>query len=110
MIQANNSRETTWEQRIWTIAQISLVGAMMWVASTVMALTQAVTRIEVRLETAGSRLSALETAATTGMDDRYRGRDAARDWDIQDKRDKTQDDRLNAQAAAIQDLRNRIGR
>ena len=110
MIQSTNSRETTWEQRIWTIAQVGLVGATMWVGSTVLALTNAVTRIEVRLETAAERLTKLELAAAAGMDDRYRGRDARRDWEQQAKRDLAQDDRLNAQASAIQDLRHRIGR
>lgn len=102
---ADNPKETTWEQRIWTVTQLMMVAVMLWVGSTVLRLSDSVARIETRLEYSVSRLATLEAAATTNITDRYRMKDAQQDWDRQAVRDKAQDERINALATTIQELR-----
>ena len=103
-------RESQWEQRLWTLTQILMVSAMLWVGSTVIKLSETVARIDQRLLAGSERLELLERAATANMDDRYRGRDARTDWERQGLRDKAQDDRINAIVATLQDLRTRVDR
>jgi hypothetical protein len=103
-------RESQWEQRLWTLTQILMVSAMLWVGSSVIKLSETVARIDQRLVAGAERLEILERAAAANMDDRYRGRDARSDWERQGQRDKLQDDRINAIVSSLQDLRNRIER
>jgi hypothetical protein len=103
-------RESQWEQRLWTLTQILMVSAMLWVGSSVIKLSETVARIDQRLLAGSERLEILERAATANMDDRYRGRDARTDWERQGLRDKAQDDRINTLVSSLQDLRNRVER
>ena len=103
-------RESQWEQRLWTLTQILMVSAMLWVGSTVIKLSETVARIDQRLLAGAERLELLERAAHANMDDRYRGRDARADWERQTLRDKAQDDRIQAVVSTLQDLRNRVDR
>jgi hypothetical protein len=107
---APQSRETQWEQRLWTLTQVLMVSAMLWVGSTVITLSEVVARIDQRLIAGSERLEVLERAASASMDDRYRGRDARTDWERQGLRDKAQDDRINAIVSSLQDLRTRVER
>lgn len=100
--------EVAWEQRIWTVAQMLMVASILWVGSSMLRISDSVARIEVKLEASAERLQILESAAAAGMNDRYRGQDARKDWDAQRQINETHASRLNAIVATIQDLRQRL--
>jgi hypothetical protein len=102
--------EMKWEGRIWTVLQVTLVSLVGWLTLDAINNRSIIAQTLVEHRYTNVRLEKIEATLERGIDDRYRGQDARRDWEAQALRDKAQDDRMNAQASAIQDLRNRVGK
>jgi hypothetical protein len=82
-----------------------MVSSMLWVGSSVLKMSETIARIDARLEYASLRLQQLEGSAVNAADDRYRGRDARRDWDAQSARDKAQDERITLLERTLKNAR-----
>lgn len=81
-------RERTWESRIWTISQALMVGAILWVGSTLTDLGRTVARIEERVTNAVNLQNTQATAQQT--------------------RDKVQDERIDALRRDYSDLQHML--
>lgn len=46
---SQQQKESMWENRIWTVTQTMMVGAMLWVGSTLLQMSNTVARIEERV-------------------------------------------------------------
>lgn len=101
----DDGAELRWESRLWTLFQIGLVALVGYLALQSVEAQKLMTRFVAEQQYANHRLAQIESQLDRLNNDRYLSADARRDWDVAEKRFKSLEDRLNAQAAAIQDLR-----
>lgn len=85
-------KETLWENRLWTLAQLLISAAVLWSASTIWELSKTITRIEERLALAMNQHSASQS--------------------VQVSRDAVQDKRLDDLRAEVSELKTllRVGK
>jgi len=101
--------EMRWEGRLWTLFQLGMVALVGFLTMQAVETQRILAQITTEVRYANLRLDKIENALEHGTNERYRASDARRDSEIVSKRLDGLENRLNAQAEAIQDLRRRTG-
>lgn len=101
-------QELKWEGRLWALFQIGLVALVGYLVLQAVETQTLLAKMVTEHRFTNARLDKIEAQIEHGLDSRYTQADARRDWSSADKRFNNIEDRLNAQAEAIQDLRRKV--
>lgn len=104
----DNMNELKWEGRLWALFQIGLVALVGYLVLQAVETQTLLAKMVTEHQFTNRRLDKIEEKLERSMDSNYTQADARHDWDAASHRFSNIEDRLNAQAEAIQDLRRKV--